>query len=1017
MRWARRRQSNQPILVSYFAAQYDQFRWNPDRDGTPGLRRPQAGALHALAAHFSHDRPGRAVRREPAIITMPTGSGKTAVLMALPYLLEAKRVLVVTPSRLVREQIADDFSQLGVLRRLGVLANDGPIPVVHTVSGRITSLDAWEELRAADIVVGTPSSLSPTVGTVPEPPKDLFDLVLVDEAHHAPATSWRGLLDAFPEARRALFTATPFRRDRREILGTFVYTYELAEAWRDGTFGQVRYEPVDPVAGRNSDESIALAASAQLRRDHDDGLDHRLLVRTGSRSQAQELLELYRRQDGLKVDIVLGDHGLRHVRRTITKLREGELDGIVCVDMFGEGFDLPQLKVAALHSPHRSLAVALQFIGRFARTSGEKLGQARFFAAASDMRVERAALYEQGAAWDLLIPNLSAARVQRERDVKEVLATFTDLGTAPSGGGTRVSLAGSEHSPTAEGRDASDVSLYSLRPYYHVKVLRAPDGIDITRPIAFPARSHVVVWKVSEKHHTALYVTREIAQPEWATTDHFNGVTHELLVIVHEPRSKLLFLCSSRRSESFYSHLAEVLAPHGHPPLAGVPTPVLNKALLDLEDPVFFNVGLANAVSANQAESYRVLMGASAHDSIGHADARSFRRGHWFCGATINGQKITLGLSSASKLWSNTSDAVPGLVRWCRDLARRLTDRRTPTTACNMDLLAVGEEADAVPAELLFADWPAEFYSRPRTARVPTDGGSEQVVQLLDSEVTLRNSTADTVLFTVAMDGGISFDYTFTLKPRAQVRPDSPSHDLLVERGRDTIPLSVMLSTYAPRFYTALYGCLDGQVWHPPRPLGDEPFPVERFGTWDWASLGIDITNECGPSGAAGRSIHEGLEQQLQAESADIIYYDHGKGEMADFVEILPFSGGEPGDTLVRFYHCKSSGGSKAGARVDDAYEVCGQAAKSITWAQRDALLNALKRRLTANGASRFVRGDLAVAGRLLGRGRCVVLEVVIVQPGFSKAKLGGSLGLLLAAADEYLVSGPCSRLSVIGSI
>ena len=1002
--------------MSYFAEQYDQFRWNLDRgNGAPGLRRPQAGALHALAAHFSHARPSHPVRREPAIVTMPTGSGKTAVLMALPYLLEAKRVLVVTPSRLVREQIADDFSQLGVLRRLGVLATDGPVPTVQTVSGRIASLDAWEELREADLVVGTPSSLSPTMSAVPQPPTDLFDLVLVDEAHHAPATSWRGLLNAFPEAHRALFTATPFRRDRREIAGTFVYTYELAEAWRDGTFGEVHYEPVDPIAGQSDDEAIAIAASAQLRRDHDDSLDHRLLIRTASRARARELVDLYRAQDGLKVDLVLGDQGLRHVRRTIAKLREGELHGIVCVDMFGEGFDLPQLKVAALHAPHRSLAVALQFIGRFARTTGEKLGQARFFAAASDMRVERAALYEQGAAWDLLIPNLSAARVRREREVKEVLATFTDLDAAAVDGGVSP-LAVEEPSGTAATRDISDVSLYSVRPYHHVKVLRAPDGVDVTRAIAFPAGLHVVLRKVSEKHHAAIYITRESARPDWATTDHFDGVSHDLVVIVHEPRTKLVFVCSSRRSEALYTYVAEALAPDGHPPLRGVPTPVLNKALLDLEDPIFFNVGLANAVAANQAESYRVLMGASAHDSIGHADARSFRRGHWFCGATQNGEKITLGLSSASKLWSNTSDTIPGLVRWCRDLARKLTDRRTHATACNMDLLAVGEEAHAVPGELLFADWPVEFYSQPRTVRVPDGAGSEQSMQLLDLALTLRSATTDAVLFSVRTDDGLNSDYTFTLNPRGEVRPDDPSREVLVERGRETLPLSVMLSAYAPRFYTATYGCLDGQVWHPPRPLGDDPFPEEHFDAWDWDSLGIDITNECRPSKAAGLSIHEGLEKHLQAGSADVVYYDHGSGEMADFVEILPFANGQPSDTLVRFYHCKGSGGAKAGARVADAYEVCGQAAKSLTWAQRDALLSALKRRLKRKRPSRFVRGDLTVAERLLGRGRRVVLEVVIVQPGFSKAELPGTLGMLLAAADEYLVSGPCLRLSVIGS-
>ena len=77
-------------------------------------------------------------RNDPAIITMPTGTGKTAVLQASAFLLQANRVLVLTPSRLVREQIADDFKKLGVLKRLGAIPADIPDPKVMATTGRIT---------------------------------------------------------------------------------------------------------------------------------------------------------------------------------------------------------------------------------------------------------------------------------------------------------------------------------------------------------------------------------------------------------------------------------------------------------------------------------------------------------------------------------------------------------------------------------------------------------------------------------------------------------------------------------------------------------------------------------------------------------------------------------------------------------------------------------------------------------------------------------------------------------------
>ena len=100
--------------MTYFASHYSDLRFPVERGDdipAPGFREAQRGALFAIASHFTS-------RTDPAIVTMPTGAGKTAVLQASAFLLRASRVLVLTPSRLVREQIAEDFGELRVLKRL-----------------------------------------------------------------------------------------------------------------------------------------------------------------------------------------------------------------------------------------------------------------------------------------------------------------------------------------------------------------------------------------------------------------------------------------------------------------------------------------------------------------------------------------------------------------------------------------------------------------------------------------------------------------------------------------------------------------------------------------------------------------------------------------------------------------------------------------------------------------------------------------------------------------------------------
>jgi superfamily II DNA or RNA helicase len=198
----------------------------------------------------------------------------------------------------------------------------------------------------------------------------------------------------FKEARRVLFTATPFRRDDREILGRFAYTYDLKRAYQDGVFGHIQFQLVDQIpAGDNrkqmEDIATAKAAERKLTADRAAGFDHLLMVRTDSKKRAAELVELYGEHTALRLKLIQGTHSLSYVKKVLAALAANELDGI----MLGEGFDMPRLKVAAVHSPHRSLAVTLQFIGRFARTAGERLGEATFLATASGVKVEAEKLY------------------------------------------------------------------------------------------------------------------------------------------------------------------------------------------------------------------------------------------------------------------------------------------------------------------------------------------------------------------------------------------------------------------------------------------------------------------------------------------------------------------------------------------------------------------------------------------------------------------------------------------------
>jgi len=926
---------------------------------------------------------------------MPTGSGKTAVLIASAFVLRARRVLVITPSRIVREQIAEEYRLLRVLKTLGAIDATVSNPSVHAVLHTVQA-DEWTALSQFDVIVSLPNSISPGLEGVEGPPEGFFDLVLIDEAHHGPAPTWKALLERVGVAKQVHFTATPFRRDRRELIGRLVYTYQLRDAYRDGVFGQLDYRAVLPRRG-DPDRAIASAASRHLAADRQAGLDHRLMVRTGTRVRARELLDLYTANHGLKLSLVTGDHTLNHLRRTIEHLRDGTLDGIVCVDMLGEGFDLPILKIAALHSPHKSLAVTLQFIGRFARTTGEKLGTATFFALASDMEIEKVKLYREGAVWEEIIPNLSGRRVREEENIREILSTFT--------------------SSEEDSVDEVDLSLYSLRPFHHVKIFNIGPDLDIGQEIEFPAGIEIIHRHLSVEMSAVVYVVRREIRPDWTTTQDFDSAEYHLVINYYDRDSGLLFICSSLRADTLYEHIGfQYLEDTPGARLRGPSLKRLNKVLLDLDNPRFFNIGMRKSVFGDNSEAYRIIAGSNASEAIDQNLGRTFRRGHWYGTAESGNERVTVGLSSSAKLWSNEKSQIPDLVEWCRLLARKITSDRDPRTHSGLDFLAIGEDLIRIPEHVAFVDWHQDAYQQPVAVRYSDGAGNIVNTQLLDLDLRIDfvHSDRDRIAFTIS-DSVMRYRAEFSLLTESFIHASQDNEtEVIVDESQ--MPLEEYLNYFPPVFFTADFSNFQGGSLFPASAMEVQPFDLGRFEIVDWSAANVDIQLEFGDRTAIGQSIHEYLRDRLIASEASVVFYDHGPGEIADLVSLTHTNE----DTRVSLYHCKASSERNAGGRVEDAYEVVGQSIKCVHWSKPATLLDSVARRLEREDrASRFEKGDLEALRAFLApvHPHRLVFESVVVQPGFSQARLGQRIGSLLAAADGFLYDSPnFSRLRVVAS-
>jgi superfamily II DNA or RNA helicase len=966
--------------MSYFADHYAALRFPIAEDGRSGFRLAQIAAIHALSAHFFSS-------KQPAIVAMPTGAGKTTVLMAVAFLLRAGRILVLTPSRLVREQIAENFRALADLKKVKALPLELQTPKVFATDRMIGSEEEWENLREYDVVVATVPSVS-REGVIPEPPPDLFDVVLVDEAHHAPARTWSRLLNLLQEAKQILFTATPFRRDDKEIKGKFVFNYDLRRARQDRVFGDIAFQPVDRRGAPSIDIAIAHATEAKFTQDRAAALDHLVMIRADTLTRAKELQENYERNTRLRLAFVNGQHSLGHVKRIIAKLRARELDGIVCVNMFGEGFNLPNLKIAAVHSPHKSLAVTLQFIGRFARTGQANIGGATFLAEPTSSSAEIKELYEAHAIWRDIVQNLAGVRIESEIHARDVLDSFAVQDVVP---------------------DMDDFSLYTVRPYFHAKLFAAPDAIDLAITPDFPDKLQVIYKGLSDPHGAAVYLTRESVRSPWSSDERFTNVAYDIFIFYHNRDANLLFICASRRHANLYTRLAREL-------LGGRPRPLshssINRALNDLDAAEFFNVGMRKRHQLGRVESYRMIAGPSADKAIQEADGRLFGRGHCFGKAIEDGNEITIGVSSASKVWSNTYDRIPELLQWCDGLAEKIASGHTTATGSRLDLLSPGDELDEVPAGVIAMTWGLDVYLDPPPVFYHRADGTVATVDLLDFDLEIVRSDEGNLIFQMK-NTDIEWNGRFSLGAAdlfEVASDDEPT--LTVHVHNEDISIIEFLNEETPSFYCADLSRIEGtSVYRMPTDL--DPFGNARFEIVDWAATGVDIRKEK-PDGTGGRSIFEWLQERLVASDAAVVFCDDGPGEIADFISIAQTDDGP----RVAMFHCKASGSDQPGNRVADLYEVCGQAVKSSVWFRPEQLLARLKHRTTRPRVRGYVKGDQTEASRILAQPvrQQAQFSIYVVQPGVMRDNRSGDLSNLLAATSLYLIQGGIEVFGVIGS-
>ncbi|WP_343243200.1 DEAD/DEAH box helicase family protein [Streptomyces sp. SID12501] len=644
------------------------------------LRRPQIGALHSVVGYWSSG------LSEPGIVVMPTGTGKTETMLALLVACRPDKVLVLVPTAALREQIAGKFETLGILQREQIVTPQVLRPCVGRLEhGFQDAAQAQAFVAACNVVVATPHVLNACDPQAREALYAAFTHLIVDEAHHAPADSWSQVIEAFAGRRVLLFTATPFREDGRPLQGRTIFRFPLREAQRDGYFTQIDYKAVLSLEG--TDERLADLAVQRLREDLAAGLDHIMMVRAKTAKRAEALVELYR---GRASD--LGPN-LLHVKLAAPR-RKQALDGlqdrscriVVCVDMLGEGFDLPALKIAALHDVKKSLSPMIQFIGRFTRTASQTaIGTASVFVA-QDPSVALSplrALLREDADWNTILHDVTERASAAVEEISAFDASFTGVPEEVAVSVLEPKMSAIAHrSPTRAWDPHQALVLYG-----EDSVLASTVATSTSAPVA---------WLVLEKHD----------EVRWGASQALRETSYALVIMYFDRNRRLLFVHGSDNSGD-YTDLAQAVLGEGSTPVRDWET---FRVLAHLDRLIPTNVGLLDA--RDHFNRFSMHVGSDVFEALDTADRQGKSQTHIAASGFDEGEHVTISASLKGRFWSmRTASNLKDWTDWCDEQGGKLLD-----AGIDLDQILGGfiipSDLTERPAHVLIGlEWPWELYT------------------------------------------------------------------------------------------------------------------------------------------------------------------------------------------------------------------------------------------------------------------------------------------------------------------
>lgn len=960
-----------------------------------GLRKPQLGALHMIMGHFQ-------LPLDIATVVMPTGTGKTETMLSALVANSCTKLLITVPSDSLREQISEKFLTLGLLKKFGLVGESALFPIVGVVKEHFKTV---EELRyffeKCNVVVSTMALLADSPKEQQAEMSKLISHVFIDEAHHVKAQSWEKFRLCFNKEKIIFFTATPFRNDGKRLDGKIIFNFPLLKAQEDGYFKKIEFIPVRDYDSLRADVTIAHAAVQRLEEDLKKGLPHILMARCATKAKASSIFEIYKHFE--QHNPVLIHSGIPNKKVIYQSIIDRKHKIIVCVDMLGEGFDLPELKIAAFHDIRKSLPVTLQFTGRFTRTKyDEQLGNASFIANIADLSVteELEELYARDADWNKILSDISHLKIDNEIKYRELMDGFTKL-------------------------NSSKIPFQNIRPKLSTVVYkshgRSWDPNKFYKGIQAYNQIEYKFFDVNRNENIAIFVFAKSLYPDWINHKDIYNLSWDIIVMFWDEKNSLLFINSSDNG-SLYKDLAKAVI--------GKEAQLINhmnvfRALHGINRIRLQNVGLK--LFLGRDIRFRMSVGSDVGEALSLAEKQNGQKAFVVGAGYEDGNKTNIGCSYKGRIWTKKEGDLLEFKEWCINVGEKLVNNELDPNIILRETLIPEKILDRPSLFPIWIELDSDILQYNESKYAFIIDGTEY--NLSTCEINLFDPTLDgDLLFSLnTEDGNVIFrlhlfedilDNTDVKFPNYKIHQVS-KEKVEVVYGSQRRSAVEFFDEYPPTIWFADGSSLTGNDYIKLKKRIGLYLP-ENIIEFDWSMTDLSKESQ-GVNPKITDSIQYQMINYLKNEDYEIIYDDDYSGEIADIITIKV----QDDVIYVELYHLKFAKGGLVSNRIDNFYEVCGQAQKSCVWKQKDAqefvthLMRREPKKKSGVESSRLEKGTMDDLERILGFAKKkmpVNFKIYIVQPSLSKANPSEDILQLLGVTENFLKETSGIELGVISS-